>query len=79
MKINKILLKKFFGRNVLLIFYYFLEFFFKIIGFIGFKEKIDEVCKNFRVYYSKGLEDEDGDYIVSIYCVSNVLGYNLIF
>lgn len=40
------------------------EFSPKLLGLTGTHEQIQQVTRTFRVYYSKGPVDEDGDYIV---------------
>lgn len=40
------------------------EFFEGLIGLTGTQQQINEVARNFRVYYSQGPRDEDNDYIV---------------
>lgn len=43
---------------------YIKEFHPKMIGLTGTEEQIKHCCRNYRVYYSQGPEDEDEDYIV---------------
>ncbi|PAA68824.1 hypothetical protein BOX15_Mlig027011g3, partial [Macrostomum lignano] len=43
---------------------YIADFSDKFIGLTGTKAEVDEVAKKYRVYYSKGPVDQDGDYIV---------------
>ncbi|XP_071840608.1 protein SCO1 homolog, mitochondrial-like [Apostichopus japonicus] len=40
------------------------EFFDGLIGLTGNQQQVNEVARNFRVYYSQGPRDEDNDYIV---------------
>ena len=44
---------------------FFLEFHKDLIGVVGSQSEVEDVTRTFRVYYSKGPKDEDGDYIVS--------------
>ena len=43
----------------------FVDFSSKLIGLTGTAEEIAEAAKSYRVYYSLGEKDADGDYIVS--------------
>jgi len=43
---------------------YIAEFSPKMVGYVGSNEEVREASRKFRVYYSKGPVDEDGDYIV---------------
>ena len=44
----------------------------KLIGLTGTTEEVAQAAKSFRVYYSLGEKDEDGDYIVSCLSLSPI-------
>ena len=56
---------------------FLLDFSPKLIGFTGTTEEIKSVTKSYRVYYSLGPKDDDGDYIVSRTLVSVCACMNL--
>ena len=41
----------------------------RLTGLTGTKKEIDKVSKLYRIYYSPGPKDADGDYIVSFFGV----------
>lgn len=53
---------------------YIAEFSPKMIGYVGSSEEIRAASRKFRVYYSKGPEDEDGDYIVDHSIIMYLIG-----
>jgi len=58
---------------------YIAEFSPKMIGYVGEPDQIREASRKFRVYYSKGPEDEDGDYIVDHSIIMYLIGPDGIF